>query len=574
MNKIEEKLKNIIKRIPPKEIEQLRIILLKKWDKNRETAVIFPKLKFQTYPSLYFFGLVAEDWSGAGSSTLAAITASGWNIATHWGTSFFYERQKIGMVIIGIEIKNEQDFNKFLSDKNEIRSTLYEICFEGWRKRAMMIEDVKKIEKYEEVMKILKKVGKFNKGIAEEVTKFFMSRTQEYIEDRTGADLAETILNNHTFIQKIRRTGGKPQVKVKRLETKKEKLTGITIGCYEQDFSLLLALDAIREIIPDYSLKYNKQFTTDDKISIYRIEIEGFHLIKRIEKSIFNKLETMKFEKNGIKEVSRGTEQYGKAIIPKLIKEFTSTKIPQVYISPDITSEGFIHFKIITIKEVGSPWIELYTTNIDKLKGISILACETPKIYQDAEVSVFDLRAEIELFKSTEHIYTTIRNTLAEVIGNFRDFSEGIRNLDIQRFAEVGRKIKGVDITLLREFYYGIGDFYRTSGVEDEIIELVRLGVKLATGKVSDIKVNRFGDTCTLIGIASKENIMPMVLKMLETYETVVSKIQLGNLVFLLIRAEEQGKALPDEKLLHIIHTVGKILEVPGEKLSHSLTSV
>lgn len=567
MNKLEQKISGAIKRIPSEKIEQLRVALLQKWKEKKEILVIFPKPELKRYPGLYFWGLICKDWPGLAGATMGVVTESGWDIATHWGLSISYEREKVGLMVVGIEVKDENELMKFLNARKQIKEKLYEVCFEGWRKSKLLLHDIKKMEKLDAVMKIIKQENKFTEGIAEECTKFFDNRTEEYLEQRSPKDLVDIILTNYRFIQSVRKSGGEPQVEVKRLKTTKELLTGITIGCYEDDFSLLLALDAIREAVPGYNVKYNKQFVTDDKISIYRIEIDGFHSERRIENSIMKKLSTMKFEKVGIREVSRGLEHYGKAIIPKLIKEHTLTRIPQVYISPELTSPGFIHFKVIVVKEAGSPWTDKYIARIDKINGITVLSCETPKVYQTSEVSVFDLKAETEVFPSTESIYTTIRDSLTGVLGEFRDFGEGMRKIDTERLIEVRRKVKGVKLSLIREFYYGIRDFYRVSCSEAEIIELVRLGVKLALGKITNIKWTEIESRCTLIGIASKKNILPQVLKMLEGYDTIASKIQLGDLNFSLFTVKDHGRALPSDKLLCIIHTLAEMLGIPVEKL-------
>lgn len=566
--KIEKKIKRIIKSIPSKEIERLRIGLLQRWKQKKGTTAIFPKPRIKKYPGLYFWGIICKDWPGAAGTIMGVVTESDWDIATHWGMSVFIEREKVGVIIVGIEIKKEEKLIKFLNDRGKIRKKLYEVCAEGWRKRELLIHDVKKMEKLEDVMGEIKERGKFTEGIAEEVIKFFNNRSEEYLEQRIPRDLADIILTNYGFIHSIRKSGGEPQVKVKRLKTSKEVLTGITIGCYEDKFSLLLALDAIGEAVPGYNVKYNKQFITDDKIAIYRIEIAGFQPERRIEHSIRKKLGTMEYGRRGVgEEVARGFEHYGKAIIPRLIKEHTLVKIPQVYISPEIASPGFIHFKLIIVKGVDSPWIDKYVAHIEKVKGITVTGCETPKVYQESEVSVLDLRAETEIFSSGEFIYIIIKQKLTEILGEFRDFGEGMRKIDIDRFGKVRRGVKGVKLSLLKEFYYGIEDFCRVGSTDEEIIELVKLGVKLALGKVSDIKWSIMEDRCTLLGIASKENMLPSIVKMLEGYDTIVSKIRLGNLIFLLLKVEDQGRALSNEKLFPIIHTIAKRLEIPENKL-------
>jgi hypothetical protein len=547
--------------MPSEEIHRLRINLVRKWEKQRKIVVIFPNTEIKKFPGLYVFGCIARDWPGSAGTTMGVVTESNWNIATHWGMSFSYDRQKVGLMIIGIEIKNEQAFTRFLNEKKRIRQTLNEVCYEGWRKSLLVCHDVKKMKKHEDVTRAIRAAGKLTRGMEEEALKFFASRGEEYLSERSPKDLANIILTNHSFIQKVRKSGGKAQIKVKQMKAKREQLTGITIGCYEHDFSLLLALDAIRDAVPGFDIKFNKQFVTEHNVSIYRIEIDGFRPEKKIEKAISKKMVTMKFEKERVREVPRGFEQYGKAIIPKLIREYSVSKIPQVYISPELTSPEFIHFKLIVVKERSSPWTDKCITRFDGIKGITVLGCETPKAYQDSEVSVFDLRAETEFFPSTESMYTRIRDSLTDKLGSFRDFSEGMRKLDADKFKEVKRRIKGIDLNLLREFYYGIEDFYRVSGLEQEIIEIVRLGVHLSRRKTDSLKWTEINGSCTLIGMASRANILPKVLKVLEKFDTIVSIIKLGDLSVLLLRVESQGKALSQDEVKPTIERLTQLLE-------------
>ena len=380
MSELKKIIKQAVQNIPSEVVNNLRLALLQKWKEKEETVVIFPKPEIKEYPGIYFLGFLAKDWHGLAATTMGVVTEK-WNIATYWGMTLPYKKEKLGMVIFGIEIENEDKLTEILAKRKEIRDKLYKACFKGWRKRILLTHGARKIEIFEEVMELLKQDGKLEYEVAEEVTKFFDSRGEEYLEERSPKDLSEIILTNYEFIQKMRKSGsfGKPQVKVKHLRTKREKLTGITVACWDRNFSLLLALDAIREVSP-LTIKYNKKFITPDDISVYRIEIDGYQQEEKIKKSIMRKLTTRKFERMALKQIPRGFEQYSRAIIPKLIKEYNSSLIPQVYISPEFMAPESINFKLIVVKDISSLWVNKAIRELDKIKGFAVVGSEPPKV--------------------------------------------------------------------------------------------------------------------------------------------------------------------------------------------------
>ncbi len=557
MDEAEKKIKQAIQEIPSESVNNLRVALLQEWKEKEETVVIFPKPAIKKYPGVYFFGLLAKDWHGLVVSATGIITGK-WNIATHWGMILPYKKEKLGMMIFGIEVESKGNVDEILACREEIREKLYKACFKGWRKHILLVHGTKKVEMFEEVMELLKQHRKLEYELAEEVTKFFDSRGEEYLEERSPKDLAELILTNYKFIQKVRKSGGKPQVKVKHLRTKKEKLTGITIVCWDRDFSLLLAIDAIREI-SFCTLKYNKEFVTPDGISVYRIEINEYQSEEEIEKSIMRKITTRKFERVALKQSVCGFEQYSRAIIPKLIKEHSSTLIPQVYISPEFIAPEFIHFKVIIVKDISFSWTTKAIGKLDKIKGFTVLGSKPPTVYQNSELSIFDLRVNTKVLLDTDSIYSTIRETLGKTLGKFRDFDEGMRRMDIEKFSEVKRQVKWVSRDLLREIYYGIEDFCRVNSSQEEIVEIVKLGVHLSRAKAPNIKWIEVA-SCTLIGVSSRKNILSQVLKILVKYETGVSKIQIGDLNLLLLRIEKEGKELSQNETEPIIQKITQIL--------------
>lgn len=562
MSEIEDKIKEITKSISDEVLISLRIALLQEWERTKETVVIFPTPSIKEYPSVYLFGILAKDWPGLLGGIMGVMVELGCNIEVLSGITITYEGEKIAIISLGIQVNDKWYIDSFLNESNttKMKDKLYKICLKGWRKGVLLAHGARKIEIFEEVLKIIERLGKLDSKVTAAVTKFFDTRDEEYLEQRTVNDLATLILTNYEFVDKVRKSGGEPQVKVEHIKVRNEERTGISIVCFDRDFSLPLALDAIKNAVSYYNVKYDKEYVTYDGISVYRIEIDGFHKLKPIERSLIKKLGTRKLERLQLIETFGGLEHYARVIIPKLVKEHSLTNMPQVYISTGLVSEQFIQFKLIVVKSPSAGWVDKYVTRVDKIKGFSILSFETPKLYGNSEVCIFDLRVDAGIFSATEFIYTTIRKSLEHIIGKFRDFDEGMRELDVRKFREIMQKVKGVDTEFLREIYYGIEDFYRSSAPTDEITALIKLGTKLAQGSIPNFEFIRFNERCVLLGVVSKEKILSQVLSILTSYETTASKIQLADTNLLLLKIGKQDGLLSGEEIKVITHNLSHIL--------------
>ncbi|MCK4352780.1 hypothetical protein KAW65_05160 [candidate division WOR-3 bacterium] len=558
MSEIEEKIKEVAQKVPRERVETLRAALLHKWGKGKQTVILFPKPEIKEYPSIYLFGILAKDWPGIAGGVTGVMTELGWNTEFLSGVTLPHKEEKLALFTIGVELSDKKGLISFMGQKKIIIAKLNKVSLKG-RSKAVLLHP-RKVEIFEEVTKLIEQLKRLTPEVITETTKFFESRTREYLEQRNPKDLANLILTNYDFIDKVRESGGKPQMKVEHLKTKKEKLTSISIACFNRDFSLRLALDAIKEAVPDYNVLYNKEFITDDGISVYRIEIDGFQTTKLIKNSIIKKIVTRKFEKVRLMEAFGGFEYEARVLNPKLIKEHSSTGIPQVYISVEFTSEYFIQFKIIVVKKPSPEWINICTKKLDSVKGFSILGCETPKLYGNSELSIIELRVNTDIFLETKAIYAVIKKNLESLIGNFRDFDKGMRELDVKKFEEIKQKFKETNPDLLKELYYGIEDFYRIGAPGEETIEIMRLGIKLTKAKPPAIEVLEFNEKCTFLGIISSKKLLSTVLSLLAPYTTTASKIQFGAFNLCLFRIEKQGKSLPQEEIKVITQKLNQIL--------------
>ncbi|MFA5033813.1 MAG: hypothetical protein WC614_12450 [bacterium] len=539
--------KNILPEIPTAILNNISEQLLRKWEEEKRITLLFPEQQLEKYPTAFFFGVLALDWAGLGEATAGAITDMDWNIEISWGTALTYKEEKLAIMIYGISVKDFNQLQIYLNQEEELRSKLYKLCYRGWRKRLLITQGSKKVEKFEEVMELLKEWDKLTTDLAGAVTKFFNSREEQYLSERSSEHLASVILTDHEFVQEVKKSGGKPQIEVTHYLVGKEKITGITIVTFDRDFSLALALEAIKSVVINYSIKYNKEYVTSDGIVVYRIEVMGHQPIKSLENIISNRIISKKFTALKTIESYGGFEHYAKAIIPQLIKEYTATKIPQIYLSPVFVSPEFVQFKLIIVKDPSSKEaINKYIATLEQHKTITIVAHGTPGIYRNLEINVFDLR----VVKGTENTYAMIKESLSAILPKFRDFDEGLRKVDTQKLEAIKQKLRGTQRGYLREFYYAIEDFYRVSAPVAEITKLIEIGTRLA--KTPGIEIVKINENCLLVGIASKTKILAQALEILKDYKVVASKVQIEEFEILLLKVEKQLFPITEKEITSI----------------------
>ncbi|MDD2891116.1 MAG: hypothetical protein PHE49_10855 [bacterium] len=539
--------KNILPEIPTAILNNISEQLLRKWEEEKRITLLFPEQQIEKYPTAFFFGVLALDWAGLAEATAGAITDMDWNIEISWGTALTYKEERLAIMIYGISVKDFNQLQIYLNQEEELRSKLYKLCYRGWRKRLLITQGSKKVEKFEEVMELLKEWGKLTTDLAGAVTKFFNSREEQYLSERSSEHLASVILTDHEFVQEVKKSGGKPQIEVTHYLVGKEKVTGITIVTFDRDFSLALALEAIKSVVINYSIKYNKEYVTSDGIVVYRIEVMGHQPIKSLENIISNRIISKKFTALKTIESYGGFEHYAKAIIPQLIKEYTATKIPQIYLSPVFVSPEFVQFKLIIVKDPSSKEaINQYISTLEQHKTITIVAHGTPGIYRNLEINVFDLR----VVKGTENTYAMIKESLSTILPKFRDFDEGLRKVDTQKLETIKQKLRGTQRGYLREFYYAIEDFYRVSAPVAEITKLIEIGTRLA--KTPGLEIVKINENCLLIGIASKTKILAQALEILKDYKVVASKLQIEEFEILLLKVEKQPEPVTEKEIIFI----------------------
>lgn len=582
------------RRIFPRRREQALFVgLMEKWRKaeDEKTVVFISRMdEIKTFPATVSFGVLGSDWPGLSDSCIGILHQKGWNIALANAMVVKHQGQQLGVVIMAVEVTSAEQLRRLSEEKESLAEALSKASIGSLAKAYLIARESRRLETYSRVIEAIEKqcppedleglLGR--KG---EVVMFFASRPEEYIHERKIKDLVEQILANYHFLKKVRESGGRPQVWIKNLKTVREHLTGITLAGYDREISLNDCLEAIGHAVPGFKRKFNKEFTTPDGITVYRLEICDSQArpfareeIRHIRKALLQMATSKKFQRAKWTEATGGFEHYARAIIPFLLREFRSSKIPQVYLSVAKATDFFLEFKIIIIlpgdMTIQEKKIFGCVEALEAISGLSVLSTKPPRITGMEGINIVDLRADLDRFADRQGIYEAIKEQLGQVIGQFRDFDEGIRILETKKLGQVREHFKRTREDVVREFYYRLEDFYRVSAPVEELVQQIRMGIRTLRRLVrseapfviegKNVLVGRDGGQhmSTLVCIASdpKSPAFKGCLGILSSYEVTMSKVEREEATVLLIQLAKDGAALDAADLRRLLRELRETL--------------
>ncbi|MFN7970774.1 MAG: hypothetical protein U0166_00225 [Acidobacteriota bacterium] len=553
-------------------------------DGRRTTAFVEDISKVRMFPHVLFLGVLTRDWPGLADCTAGVVHEKGWNISFLKGVTLRYGGEELGLIIIGIKIEDDLALQAFAADREAFSRDLRQISSHSKAKEILITRNIRRLEIHSQVIERIERMYEGGDDLDRitgpdgEALKFFASRSNAYVLERTVDDLARQIITNYQFVKKVRASGGAVQIDVSNIVTTRERLTGITVAAFERDLSLAVIFEAVGKAFPGFQRKFNKEFTTADGITLYRVEVcdprgdpANPETLDRLRKALEKAAVSKRAERARWIESIGGFEHYARAIIPFLVKEQEATQSPQVFIAAGQANEFLQEFKIIMVlPEVpgkADPLPQFFDA-IDGVKGLGIVSTHPPKIMGSQRVEMLDVAADLEAFQEPEEIYALLKSRIAVIIGEFRDFDEGMRRADRTNLERVQALLPECDELVLREFYYHLDDFYRVSAPVDELATLIDLAVS-AMGKsvdsrgtlevqsgaaMVDLGSDKF-KTASLIAVAypAGRGHLRHVLQILSGYDYTMSKIQHLGTTVLTFRVMKDHRPLPDQDLDNLV---------------------
>jgi len=573
----------------------LAIKLLTDWESKKSRKIITACTEvcyIQGGPCVTSFGILSQDWPGLSNACLGVVHEMGYNIYFMKGFSVDYQDASLGIVIIGIRTDDEAIYQALLAQTEKIESKLKQAAVGDSGKTYLLNEEMRKLEIYSRVITEIQRIY-FGDDLEEiiglngEAVKYFAARSRDYIENRRLEDIARQIILNYTLIKKAHESGNPIQLDISNFETKTEGIfTGVTVAGQASMLNLEDCLKTIELTVPNYLLKHNREFTTGDAISLYRIEFvdsQGNPLCvadqKRLKKAFNSLVLNKRRDRAQWIESIGGFEQYARAIIPLLVKEAQHSEITQVYHSVVNATDLFIDFKVIvavpgekgTRKDLSSKTISA----IETVPGLQVLSVKPPKTFGSTRMFIVDIRASLTVMSDPETVYQVLRETLKEALGQYRDFDEGMRTMDAGKSKAIRQQLGDIDKGLLRELYYSIEDFYRVTAPMHEIVAHIRIArdmisqIKEADPSViilhemlgNHAQSGKFLPRALLVAIAypSERTLLSTILNIFEAYDVTMSRLERVGKDILLCRITRKEKAPAEddirtllEKLKHL----------------------
>ncbi len=550
--------------------------LIHKWESNSSALQIYKSKipKNPSFPLFYSMGIIGKDWPGFSTAILGTIHGKGWDISYESGIKIEKNGNTLGIIILVIEIKNKPALTKFKEDRKEIINNIENVSEGSLAKRLLLSIGSKRLEVYSKVINIIKRECKEDfvpnlLGPEGETFKFFASRTKAYITERTPETLAEQIITNYKARQDVISTNGEIQIYTKSIKTIKENLTCITVGVYERDMPLKVILDTISFVLPGSRIIYNKEFTTPEGVLIARIEISDTKgksypspSRSRIEK-VLKRIHLKGREDTGKStKAPIGLEHYLRAIIPRLIKEFEKSGVPQVYLSLTNSTEFFLEFKILIVAQTedSERKSRKIVTGFNKIKGLTLLSTHQRRDQKNASLLIFDIKAELDEFEALSELYQETKKVLTDALGKIRDFDEGMREMDSEKIETVLKNFPNVPEKQIKKLYYSLEDFWRISTSGSDITRILKIIHKLLSKHqkseilYEDLKME---NGTTIIFISPKEKVLSgKLLNLCTKFKITLSRIEMSETDILIALISREDKPIENSEVKAIVSKV------------------
>ena len=568
---ISSSLNNIIKSqevFPLLQQRALLVQLLNIYDKSKKKEVILlEELEESKMPITVVLGALAEDWPGMSNSILGIVHYHAQNVLFIKGFTVEYEDRTIGMVILAFKLKDHSEYQEFKKNKKALMKKIKEASI-GSRGKSLLLEDeTVKFEIYNEVVKRVTSMYEgegLNKISGEdgEALKFISSRSRDYLEDRNITDLADLIIDNYKFQTMIRSGKTEEIIKISNINTKYEKLTGITFACKEHLISIEDFLKTLDYLVPAHIIKHHKSFVSGDGILVYRIEIVDRYgaplkpqAIKSIERSLEKLILTSASKKFTQYKTIGGFEHFARAVIPFLKTEVKKTGLTQVYINADKRTDFSIDIKLFIVSYQAGPR-RLYRLigELEKVPGIEINSIIPPKVYSDSiEINILKLNINLSEFATIADIFKTLRSLTSKVYGKIRDFDQGFRDIDISILSELQEKLLSVNPSLIRDIFFNFDELYRIEMPFDLLSEVIKLcaksvekAQKMPPGKVifNQKTLRGLHRTICVVSLTHQKKILSRLNRHLKGVTTYFTKISWNQRTYFVLIMNKNNKAV------------------------------
>lgn len=515
--------------------------------------------------------VLTKDWAGLVDAVAGLLHRRKFNLKFIKGEVL---EKEIASLVIEIEFKNQEEKKNFMRQEEEIKKKIELISEYDPGMTEILKSSIIKVEKFKETLNLLferikDKSEDKRQGILKEIEKFFSSRSWSYIDERKSEDLARQILTNYELQMEVKEKG-EIAVSIGNLKTSREHLTCITVAWWDSFLYLDFLLDILREILPNFKRKFDKQFTTPEGITVIRLEITDendnpipSHKHAFIENYIKTHLKKVTLPPP--EKVRISPEMVGRVLIPRLIEETRKTNIPHVYFILSGSTREYFYIKTVFVTRNSK---EHYIKNLLQIlknnENVSVASIKPPTRSDSMEINIVDLRASRKNLPSYEEFYREIKDIFKKVLGNYRDFDEGMRQLEIKNLEEIMEILYSYDADQndIKRFFYSLDEFYRVSTKPKELSEAFKfmwetLKSSIAEGggfKLAKKHLKRSSLLC--ITGRGADKFFESLIEHIYEGENYILKFEEFGITTYLIILSKKGEKLKDKEINAILQNV------------------
>ncbi|MDP2807265.1 MAG: hypothetical protein Q8O74_03905 [bacterium] len=436
--------------------------------------------KPETLPSL-LFGVLAPDWAGLADACLGTVHEAGLNIAYTHGFILRRERQKLGVILMEVEVSPNLTKQSLDRARGKVQERLARIAADDEAKKTLQRQESRRLYAFTAVTDALKKQVneqdlKEIMGDNGEAIKFFVARQESYINQRPLEAIARQVLANFRLKTRIRQGLSSTEMDIGPIPFGYKDLTALTIITKENWLTYELLLRIIDQELPGYRRYDDYAYFTADKLSVYHLEITGPDdkpLSPQAAKDLEARIKSPPTSREALGPTP-GVELIRRKIVPPMLDEERELKIPQGYIHPHAPD----NFKLIAVASGTDAGQGLNLVSaLSAVPGLSAAMPDKPSHLSHSqngvevlqEISIIDIWIDRKtLFPSgglfnEEEVYTKIEQAVRNIPGfgpRLRIFDRTSRVLRQMRLAAVVElaKVESIPAQEIKSLFYNLGD--------------------------------------------------------------------------------------------------------------------
>jgi len=435
----------------------------------------------EALPSL-LFAVLAPDWAGLADACTGTVHEAGLNLAYTHGFILRKGRDKLGVVLMEVEIVPSLSRSALDMARAKIQQRLSRIAAEDEAKKTLQRQEARRLYAYTTVTDLLKRRVsaadlKEIMGDSGEAIKFFIARQDSYISERSPESIAEQVLANFEMKRSVRGGRSALEVAVRTVKYRNKDLTGLSVITHEPNVTFERLLRLFEELVPGGRRYGDYAYFTADKIAVFHLELTGKDdrpLAPAVTEELAAAIRALPAAKETLGPTP-GVELVRRKIVPLMLDEERELTVPQGYIHPHAPD----HFKVIVVASGADAGhgMELVAA-LSKVRGFAAAMPDKPSAMASRrgdrdvtqEIAIVDLWIDRRALFGTdfqnwndEEIYNAIEQAIRTIPGfgpKLRVFDRTSRMMRQMRLkAVLGiSKTEGIPADELTGLFYNLGD--------------------------------------------------------------------------------------------------------------------